>query len=287
LTLGKTAKPPWTQHHRVVAARRRWVAIDVVVRTIDNVRRHRTGRNAALVAHYGFLSVFPLMLVFTTVLGFVLESHPHLRQTIINSAFNRIPIIGQQIASDPSRITGSTVVLVLGTLTTLWAGMRAFNVLQSALDDVAEVPLDERPTVLHTRVRSLLGIAVVGTGQVGAAVLAGFVGVTGVAAIHKVILLAAAVLVNTAVVAATYRWLCSTPRTWRTVMPGAIVAGTAFAALQVTGTAVVARAIAKASPVYGTFAGVIGLLSWLSLHSVVALVGAELNEVLPARRVNR
>ena len=66
--------------------------------------------------------------------------------------------------------------------------------------------------------------------------------------------------------------------------PGALVAGLVFAVLQVVGTVVVGRAIANASPVYGSFAAVIGLISWLGLHSIVALLGAELNQVLPARR---
>ena len=54
--------------------------------TLEGYQRHRSGRNAALIAHYGFLSVFPLMLVFTTVLGFVLQDRPDLQEDIIDSA---------------------------------------------------------------------------------------------------------------------------------------------------------------------------------------------------------
>ena len=42
--------------------------------------------------------------------------------------------------------------------------------------------------------------------------------------------------------------------------------------------------IPNANAVYGTFASVIALVTWLSLHALVALVGAELNHALPARR---
>jgi uncharacterized BrkB/YihY/UPF0761 family membrane protein len=66
------------------------------------------------------------------------------------------------------------------------------------------------------------------------------------------------------------------------VLPGAIVGGVLFAGLQIVGVAIVGRAIAKASPVYGNFASVIGLLSWLSLHAMIALGGAELNAALVA-----
>jgi membrane protein len=270
-------------HPRVLRVRSRSAAADLLVRTGDNFRVHRTGRNATLVAHYGFLSVFPLLLVFTTVLGFVLESRPRLRETIIDSAFSRIPIIGHQLQTNPNELTGNAVVLVAGLLLALWAGMRAFNALQVALDDIADIPQDDRLNLLRTRGRSLLGIAVVGISQVAAATLTGFIGVTGVPGLIKIGFALSAVAVNTAVLAAVYRWLCLRTQSWRQVAPGAIVGGVAFAVLQVAGTAVVGRSIARASPVYGTFASVIGLITWLGLHSTIALLGAELNRALPAR----
>lgn len=278
------ADPDWSTHPRVMRVRRRSKAGNTLVVTIQNFRSHRTGRHAALVAHYGFLSVFPLLLVFTTVLGFLLQSRPKLRDEIIDSAFNRIPIIGKEVGSQPDQLKGNMLVLVFGLVAALWAGMRAFNVLQSALDDVAEVPENKRRSLLRTRARSLLGIAVVGGAQIATAILTSIVAVSGVRVLHRVLLVTGAVLVNTLVIAAAYRWLCVRGFTWRQVAPGAIAAGIAFAALQIAGTVVVGRAIANANAVYGTFASVIALVTWLSLHALVALIGAELNHALPARR---
>lgn len=278
------ADPDWSTHARVVKLRQRSKAGNTLVLTIQSFRQHRTGRNAALVSHYGFLSVFPLLLVFTTILGFVLQSRPGLRDQIIDSAFNRIPIIGEKVGSEPQELKGNVLALIVGLVVALWAGMRAFNVFQSALDDVAEVALNHRRNLLRTRARSLLGIVVVGGAQIATAILTALVAVSGVRVLHRALLVVGAVLVNTLVIAAAYRWLCVRSFTWRQVAPGAIAAGIAFAALQIAGTVVVGRAIANASSVYGTFASVIALLTWLSLHAFVALVGAELNHVLPAHR---
>lgn len=279
------ARVSWTEHPRVLNLRRRSAFADLLVRSATNYRLHRTGRNATLVAHFAFLSIFPLLLVFTTILGFVLENYPKVRESILDSAFSRIPILGPELAKHPERLQGNVYVLVVGLLVTLWAGMKAFNMLQFALDDIAEVSLDERPNIVRSRLRSLLGIAIVGGGQVAAAALTGFVGVTGVAILSRIGLILAAVLVNTAVLAASYRWLTMRPQSWRELAPGAILAGLGFAVLQVVGTAFVGRAISRASPVYGTFATVIGLIAWLSLHAMVALLGAELNRALPMRRL--
>ena len=278
------AKVLWSEHPKVLQARRRSAAANLLIRTIDNSRLHRTGRNATLVAHFAFLSVFPLLLVSTSVLGFVLDNYPKVRASIIDSALSRLPFVGQQLQEDPTQLNGSAPVLFFGLLVALWAGLRAFNALQVALDDVAEVPLDQRPSLLRTRARSLLGIAIVGGAQIGTAILTSLVGVTGVRALHKNLFTIAAVVVNAAVLAASYRWLCVRAQSWRQVAPGAITGGVVFAALQLTGTAIVGRAISNASPVYGNFATVIGLITWLALHAAVALLGAELNRALPARR---
>lgn len=277
------ARRPWTEHPRVMPWRRRSVAVDRAMRVAEGFRRHRSGRNAALVAHYGFLSVFPLVLALTTVLGFVLQDRPDLQADIIDSALANLPIVGQTLESDPASLRGSTVALVLGLATALWAGMKAFIALHGALDDVREVDLDDRAGFAAARLRALGGIAVVGGAQVVSAFITSLVGVTDVVVIGDVLLVLGAVAVNTAVLGLTYRWLCSECAEWRGVLPGAIVGGVAFSLLQVLGTTVVARAIANASPVYGTFASVIGLLTWLSLHATVTLVGAELNRVLAGR----
>jgi uncharacterized BrkB/YihY/UPF0761 family membrane protein len=250
------------------------------VQTLEGFRRHRSGRNSALIAHFGFVSVFPLMLVFTTVLGFVLQSRPKLRHDIIDSALAQLPFVGEQIATDPSKLHGNAVALVLGLLVSLWGGMKAFVAVQGALDDIAETPLDDRSNLLITRLRAMFGIVYIGGAQIVTAILASLVGMTGVLVINKVLLLIGTAAINTAVLLFSYRFLRAENPTWRSVAPGAIVGGVLFALLQLVGVQVVGRAIANASPVYGAFASVIGLLYWLSLHAIVAIGGAELNAAL-------
>ena len=100
--------------------------------------------------------------------------------------------------------------------------------------------------------------------------------------VGKVLLLISTTAINIGVLILSYRWLRTAKPSWRSVMPGAIVGGVLFEALQLVGVFLVGRAIANASPVYGNFASVIGLLTWLSLHAVIALGGAELNAALVA-----
>jgi membrane protein len=272
----------WTESSRVSALRAKSRKADLAVRTVEGFRKHRSGRNAALISHFGFLSVFPLFLVFTTVLGYVLASHDALRTDIIDSALAQLPFVGKQLKTDPSKLEGSAIALIVGLALALWGGMKAFVALHGALDDVSEQPLDERSNLVKTRLRALLGMAYIGGAQIGAAILTSLASVTGVAIISRVLLLIFTTAINIGVLTLSYRWLRTTWPSWRSVMPGAIVGGVLFAGLQLVGVFFVGRAIAKASPVYGDFASVIGLLSWLSLHAMIALGGAELNAAIVA-----
>lgn len=271
----------------MVAARQRWQWADTLVEAIERFRLHRTGRLSALVSHYAFLSVFPLMLVFTTTLGLLLEGNPTLQADIIDSVLANFPIIGDTLEKDPSTLQGSVPLLVFGALTALWSGMRAFNVLQTALDDIAEVPLDRRSSLVHTRLRSLIGIALVGGGQVATALVSGAVASERSSWALRVVLTLLNLALNGAIAAGCYHWLVSRRPSWRSVVPGAAFGAVGFTVLQVIGAALMTRAIVRASPVYGTFATVIGLLFWFSLHAFTALLGAEINGVVAWRRSGR
>ena len=71
----------------------------------------RASNLAALVAYYAFFSLFPLLLAFVSILGFVLEDNPELRQDVIDSALARIPVIGSQLSGELKPLTGSGIAL--------------------------------------------------------------------------------------------------------------------------------------------------------------------------------
>lgn len=280
-----TPNRPWSEHPRIASIRRRWRTVDVTLQTFEGYSRHRSGRNAALISHFGFLSIFPLVLALTTVLGFVLEGRPDLRARIIDSALAQLPIVGQTIGSNPSELTGSVPVLVFGLAAALWSGLRAFLAVQVALDDVREVARDDRANFATMRLRALAGVGMIGSAQIASATVTSIAGAGEFAILNRVLLVIGALAINSATLVFAYRRLCSVQAPWRQLFPGAIGAGVVFSAMQFFGTTVVTRLIANASPVYGTFASMIALFTWLGLHASVTLLGAEANEVLVRRRL--
>jgi membrane protein len=274
----------WTDWRLIRGIRLKSRLVDFIVGGIEGFIRHKTKRHAALLAHYGFLSVFPLLAVMTTILGYVLENHQTFQTDIVDSVFAQIPFIGEQIEKDPTKIHGSLPVLLFGLATTLWAGTRAFVAAQDGINDIWEIPQAQRPNFAKTRVRALLAIVVVGVSQIASATVTGVVAISGMSWLNRILLILAAIAINIGVLLAAYRVLTATRLTMRQLLPGSVVAGVGFSILQLIGATVVQRAIRSATPVYGDFATVIALLSWLSLHGLIALVGAEANAALDRHR---
>jgi membrane protein len=266
----------WTEHPKVTALRQRSRPVDIIVETLDGFRRHLTGRNGAVLTYYGFLTLFPLFLAATTILGFVLENREDLREDLVDSAISSVPLVGQQIAE--GSISGNWWALIIGLGAALWGSMKAFIGLQIAYDDTWEIPVDDRAKFVTQRVRALIGLAVIGGSQIGTVTLASVVDQAGLPRVGQILIIAGGLVINVAVVATMYRFLTSAEPTWNMVLPGAVFAGVLYTVLQFAGTAITTRVAQNES--YGDFAGVLALLTWLSLHAIINLFGAEINAAL-------
>ncbi len=275
---------PWTTSDKVMDVRARHVAIDVFVDTLDGWRRHISGRNASVLAFFGFLSIFPLMLAATTILGFVLQGNTDLQQRIIDGALADIPVLGQQLQTDPTSLTGNWWALIIGLGGALWSSTKAFVGLQGALDDIWEVSVDHRDAMHEQRGKALLGLVFIGAAQVGTIVITAIVNAAGLPIGGRLALLAATVAINISVLAAMFRYLTAAEPTWNDVWPGAVIAGVLYSALQYFGTGIVRQIMQNAGDTYGPFAVVLGLVTWLSLLAISSLMSAEFNGALVRHR---
>jgi YihY family inner membrane protein len=241
------------------------------------------GSLASLVAYYGFFSLFPLLLVLVTVLGFVLKGNEKLQESILNSALANFPIIGDQLRDDIHALSGDGLTLVLAVLLTLWGGLGVVNALQLAMNRVWDVPYRDRPNFWKRNVRAVLMVMLLGAASVGAAVVAGIVaagGSSGWVAVGGYVL---SFVLNLGVFLLAFRILTARKLTWGDVLPGAVVAAVAWVLLQALGGIIVAHQLQSASQVYGLFGMVIGLLAWMSLGATVTIYSAEINVVRKER----
>lgn len=261
--------------------RHAWLGFPLAVRR--KFSDDQGGTLAAAVTYYGFFSIFPLLLVFVSVLGFVLRGHPGLERSIVNSALGQLPIVGGQLHTHS--LKGSTVGVVVGVAASVWAGMSVFDAVEQAMTRFWDVPRDRRAGFVGSRLRALIVVLVVGAGVVGSTALGGL----GTAGGHLGLAWKlAAVVLSTAMDVGLFwvgfRLLTSGGGvTWRSLRGGAVVAAVAYEVLQLLGGLYVGHVLKHASNTYGTFALVIGLLSWIYLTVQVTLLAAEVNVVATKR----
>ena len=219
-----------------------------------------------------------------SVLGFVLEGDPALREEVLDSALGRIPVIGAQLADDVQPLTGSAVALVLGFVGALWAGLGVTVALGSALDEIWGVPRLERRGVLRARGRGLVVLVVLGAALVAASAAAGLATGGGIGpAAQRLGALAAALAVDVAIFLAGFWLLTAHERSAGALLPGVVVAAVGSLILQAAGGWYVDATVTRASDTYGTFAVVIGLMSWFFLMAHLVLFAAEINVVRTLR----
>jgi membrane protein len=258
---------------------RRWLALPIAV--IRKFGDDQGGNLAALVAYFAFFSLFPLLLVMTTILGFVLRDNPAAQRSVENSVLHQLPIIGNQIQLHS--LEGSVAALIIGLVTSLLAGLGVTGAAQNAMDRVWAVPFKERPNFLQSRLRGLglltfLGLLFIISTAASGIVSGGFGGVGDLIAGYVI-----ALLVNFALFFAAFRLMTASVIPNRDLRVGVVVAGILWTILQALGGFFIGHVLSKQGDVGKTFGLVIALLVWLHLGAQVMLYSAEINVVVTRR----
>jgi membrane protein len=228
---------------------------------------------AALITYYGFLSLFPLLLLLVTILGFVLQGNPELQS---------------QLRDNVHSLTGNGAGLALGIALTLYGCLGVAGAAQNAFNRAWAVPRNRRPNPITARLRSLLLLPVLGAGILVTTALAGLttsadaygVDLAGALRVLSIVL---AMLANVALFTVIFRVLTASEVPTRDLRVGAVVAGVGWQVVQVAGTYFVAHMLRGRSEAYGVFGLVLGLIAWIYLLALVTVLAAEVNVVAQRR----
>jgi membrane protein len=250
------------------------------------------GYLAALITYYGFVSLFPLLLLLVSVLGFVLHGHPALQRAFVHSVLGQFPATGAQLARNIHAYHGSVAALAVGLGGAVYGGLGVAQAAQNALNRIWAVPRHQRPNPITSRLRSLALLGVLGAGVLATTGLSSLA--TSGAAYHaqepmavwglRAAATGLSVAANVCLFYLAFRVLTARTVRPRNVVPGAVVAALAWQALQAAGTYYAGRELRHASAVYGLFGLVLGLLAWIYAEAVVIVVAAEVSAV-HARRL--
>jgi membrane protein len=263
--------------HHLDRRQQRAPRIGFLAAVIKKFGEDQAGQLAALIAYYGFVSLFPLLLVLVTVLGFVLQGDPGEQHRILDGALGQFPIIRDQLKLES--LTGSGVGLAIGAVGSLLAGMGITGATQNAFNRIWNVPFKDRPNFLQARLRGLGMLAMLGTMSIVSTTAAGFVGTSSHAAPAVIAGVLLAFVLNLALFMTAFKLLTAVDVSWRELLPGVVVAAIFWQLLQHLGGFYVDHELKRTGPIYGIFALVLGLIAWLYLGAQLTIFAAEINVV--------
>jgi uncharacterized BrkB/YihY/UPF0761 family membrane protein len=239
-------------------------------------------RHAALITYYGFLSLFPLLLLGVAIVSRLLATDPALRHSLITAIVP--PALQSTVEDAASALPTSPVAIVLGAIGLIWSATGVVYAAYRTLNHVAGVRMRDLPYPIgaYTRVIGvallvLAGVIAGGGLTVAAAALPYFalpdrlfaaLG-TGIAGFVVLLFGVKILLVRRAPLAALGR--------------PAAAGGLLLTLVLHVGAPVLTVLVRKAGPVYGAFATVAGLFTLLYLVSQALVAVAEVAAVRHGR----
>jgi membrane protein len=259
--------------------RHAWLAVPVAV--WKKFGDDQAGNLAALIAYSALVAIFPLLLLLLTVLDIVLKHNQKLQQQLVNAALKRYPAVGPLIEGQIGKLSQTGIALVVAVIGIFIGSLGVANSVQNALNSAWEIPFDRRPGFPWSWLRSAALIIVVGTGFIATTILSGLA-----SSLHvlpgdgpKVLALVVSLILNFGLFWLAFRLGTASDITWGQLWLGAAISAVVWQVLQYFGTTFVTKQIAHASPLYGTFAIVLGFIAWLYLQAQLTLYAVEINVV--------
>ncbi|MDT7691397.1 MAG: hypothetical protein QOI75_764, partial [Pseudonocardiales bacterium] len=125
---------------------RKWLSwpLAVLYKLIDD----QATSLAAMITYYGFVSLFPLLLLLVTCLGFAMTGDAALQQAVLHSALREFPIIGDQIGENVHSLHGTTAGAVVGVVGSIYGALGVALATQNAMNKIWAVPRADRPSLL-------------------------------------------------------------------------------------------------------------------------------------------
>ena len=259
---------------------------DTALATHRRFGEDSAGFMAAALTYRAFLSLFPLLLLGASVLGFVLAGNPELYTRAVRSVSDSLPGIGTLVAENLSSVTANrSIAGIIGLAGLLWTGIGVAEATSFALSKIWRI--EPQTSTVRVKIRAIatvLTLGLIALAGVAVTIAVSAIDTSGVlAAALRIVGVPIALGLDFALFLATYRLLGPGHRSILAPWRGAALAAIGWTALKLVGGWYAARTVANSSAVYGTFASTVGILVILSLAARIFLYGAELNAMWVGR----
>jgi membrane protein len=256
-------------------------------------KAHKLADRAALLSFYFLVALFPLLIVLSSLIGFILSSQTgtyinlinYLAQIMPSSAFD---ILTGMLGEITSGASGGK--LSFGVLVSLWTASSGVAALIEALNIAFEIPVSR--SWLHRRL-----VAMALTLGIGCLLMAALVFLFASNAVAELVTARLPVLGALGRLSHVIRWLVALTllllcmmliyargpnlkrKRWEGILPGACFALLCWVVASES-LRIYLSTFGSLNHSYGSLAGVIALLFWLYVSAAAILLGGELNAII-------
>ena len=241
---------------------------------------------AASVSYYAVLSLFPLLLALTAIVGWVAGSSSR-QDELVEFVVDFLPGSEQFVRESVEGIQGIRgTVSVLAILGLIWSASTVFGSITRVVNRAWDV--QQNPPFYKNKPRQLAMALGVGTLfivsialtsvlqwatsiEIGNRTVSGLLGGQVFAALLRL----PALIIGFAIFLAIYKYLPNTKTYWRYIWPGAAVAAVLFE-LGKSLFLWYLETFAQFDQIYGSLASIIVLMIWAYMCAVILILGAEL-----------
>lgn len=238
------------------------------------------GYQSALLTYFGFLSLFPLLMVITTGLELFLgSSNSSLQAHVMNSLTSYFPLLGHQLTAHIHSLHKTGLALIVGLIFTFYGARGVAGVFLYGVNNFWQVPLAERSGFPKSLIKSIVIIVIGGLGLILASLSAGYALMFGTSLIFKIISL----LINVTILFGLFILLMKIslvkPVTFKEIKAGAAASAIGLVILQSAGSFLLAHELKGLNSLYSSFALTLGLLFWIYLQAQVIYYAVEISVV--------
>jgi membrane protein len=272
-------------------ARERWGWLDHTVRAVAHYLDYQGNVFAGAVTYYGFLSVFPLLILAYSVLGFVTGDDPVVTREVTDALEQIFPGLVGTTDAAPINVArfqdAASTASLIGSATLIYTGLAWMGALRVSLQTVFTLPQSAQPGIVPGILWDLVYLVVLGATLVvsvslSAAVTsvtdrvldaAGLDTLPGYAFMLRLLGIGLGICVSTVLFFAMYRLLPRPELPNRALLEGALLAAVAFEVLKLVATTLISFSLrSPTAAVAGTF---VVLLIWINYFSRLIFFGGS------------
>lgn len=233
----------------------------------------------AILTYYAFLSIFPLLLVATTVIQIVTRHNAALQARLLHVLTVHLPLLGNQLQQSIHASNKTGVALVIGLVLTTYGAKGVADAFQNMLNTIWQIPKVERAGFPKSPLKSLSIILIGGIGLMLSTILSGYATAQGHGALYAVLGFLMSYIVIMLTLLVVIKLGLSIKVGLKDTLLVAGLAGLGLQLLQSLGGYLLQHQLNNTRSVYGSFALILGLLFWIYLQIEVLVYAIETSTV--------